>query len=75
MVATEVMVGASSAAANMAVTVDMADMEVMVGTVGMAVAMAVGGQTIMVAMEVARVRVPARVSPAVSGEGSAALAR
>ena len=57
MVATEIMVGASSAAAHMAVTA---------GTNHMAVAgMAVGVEAIMVALEAARVRVRARVSPAV----------
>jgi hypothetical protein len=67
MVATEVMVGGSSAAAHMAV---------MVGTTDMAVAgMAVGVEAIMVTMEEARVR--ARVSPAVPVMAvvTAALAR
>jgi hypothetical protein len=55
-------------AANMAVTVSTADM---------AVAMAVGIQAIMVTLDEARARVPARVSPAApaSGEVSAALAQ
>jgi hypothetical protein len=58
MTATEVSVGASSAATDMVVTVVTADMEV---------AMGVGVEAIMVALEEARARVQARVSPAVQG--------
>jgi hypothetical protein len=74
MAAMEVMVGASSAAADMEVMVDTANMAIMVGTADMAVAMAVDVQAITVTLEEARARVPPRVSPAVPEEEvSAAL--